>query len=160
LRLTYPTAFRELVEEAARDRNLSPALVWAVIRQESRFKADARSPVGARGLMQIMPKTGARIAGELGASDFAPEQLADPRTNVRFGVHYLRTLHDRYDDRSALAFAAYNAGEEAVDRWIRTLGDAPTEVFIEEIPYSETRKYVKEVSKNLALYGLIYGRSD
>lgn len=160
-RLLFPLAYRESVQRQAADTGLSPWLIWSVMRQESRFDPGVESSVGARGLMQIMPQTGRRLAADLGDPDFEVFRLAEPELNIRYGASYLKWLWDRYDGRAALAVAAYNAGENAVDRWIRKLGDDPEEFFIEEIPYSETRRYVREVLLNITMYELIYeGAAD
>ena len=157
-RFAYPKGYANAVAGNARDFGVPEELVFAVAHEESTFRPEAVSPVGAMGLMQIMPKTGEWIAGQVGVRDFADQDLMNPEVNVLFGTWYLRFLLDRYDGRLAKAVAAYNAGEKAVDRWTRHKpDDDPTEYFIEEIPYQETRDYVKKVTRSLTLYQLIYG---
>jgi soluble lytic murein transglycosylase len=155
-RWRMPRAYAAIVREAARENALPPDLLWALIQRESRFIADAVSPVGAIGLMQLMPATAAALAKEAGDKDFDPTRLGDPRTNVRLGARYLRGLLARYGGRTALAAAAYNAGEAAVDRWLAVRGSQAPDLFVEEIPYQETRRYVMEVQRNFALYGWLY----
>jgi soluble lytic murein transglycosylase len=132
----------------------NPALVHAIIRQESRFKADAISPAGAQGLMQLMPKTALQTAKKTKAR-LGP--LSDPRVNVPLGCAHLRELLIRYEGSLILAIAAYNAGAAAVDSWIQKYGD-PREGevdlidWIEKIPFAETRNYVQRVWENYAYY--------
>lgn len=133
------------------------AMVLGIIRQESNFDTDAVSSAGAKGLMQLMPKTAAQEA-KLLKQPYAPEALTrKPNTNVMLGSHYLDRLLDRYDRYPALAFAAYNAGESRVDQWIKLNGDPRTgEVdmitWIESIPFKETRNYVQRVLENVEIY--------
>lgn len=133
------------------------AVVLGIIRQESNFDTDAVSSAGARGLMQLMPKTAASEA-KLLKQPYSPEALTQrPNTNVLLGSHYLDRLLDRYDRHPALAFAAYNAGESRVDQWLKLNGDPRTgEVdmitWIESIPFKETRNYVQRVLENVEVY--------
>lgn len=152
LELRFPLAYRDGVIHQARAGALDPAWVYAIIRQESGFRPSARSPVGAVGLMQIMPATGRQIAGELrdGAADDPP--LLQPDTNIRYGVHYLRRMLDRLQDNPVLATAAYNAGPNKVARWLPTSAAVPADVWAETIPYRETRAYVQRVMEYAAIY--------
>ncbi len=133
------------------------ALVLAVIRQESNFDVRAESSVGARGLMQLMPKTAEREARMM-RQPYAPESLTQrPSLNVALGSHYLCRLLDRYDGHPALALAAYNAGESRVDQWLRNVGDPrggdiDAITWIESIPFKETRNYVQRVLENAEIY--------
>jgi len=132
----------------------NPALVHAIIRQESRFKADAISPAGAQGLMQLMPKTALSTAQK---AKTRLGSLSDPNVNVPLGCAHLRELLDKYEGSVILAIAAYNAGATPVDAWIQKYGD-PRELgvdlidWIETIPYAETRNYVQRVWENYAYY--------
>jgi soluble lytic murein transglycosylase len=131
----------------ARNYNLDPALLAAVIYQESKFKADARSSSGAIGLMQLLPSTAEGIALHTGGSRFEVDDLYDPEINVRYGAWYLRHLLQKYgDERTALA--AYNAGQDNVDRW-RAAG--------REIAFAETRHYVDRVEELKGIYRRAYG---
>ena len=146
LRLRYPLRYQAIVEGHAHNYRLDPALLAAVIYTESKFQADARSDSGAVGLMQLLPDTAKGIAVHTGGSKFRVADLTDPEINVRYGSWYLRHLLDKYgDERTALA--AYNAGQENVDRWRSE--DAG-------IPFSETRHYVSRVEHLKALYRKAY----
>lgn len=127
---------------------LPPALIRAVIKQESQFNARVRSPVGALGLMQLMPQTGYEIAHSLRLSAYSPEEIWDPLLNVRFGSHYLATLSRRFSKNVIHAIAGYNAGPEAVERWEKQRERKFCDEFIEEIPFRETNHYVKKVMRN------------
>jgi soluble lytic murein transglycosylase len=130
----------------AANYRLDPALLAAVIEQESKFRADARSSTGAVGLMQLQPATAEGIAERTGGSHFVLSDLYNPEINVRYGAWYLRHLIDRYgDERTALA--AYNAGQENVDRW-RRLGEG--------VRFAETRAYVARVERLKEIYRRTY----
>ena len=147
-RLWYPLRYEQIVRGHARNYDLDPALLAAVIYQESKFKADARSHSGAIGLMQLLPDTAKGIALHTGGTAFRVDDLYDPELNVRYGAWYLRHLLDKYgDERTALA--AYNAGQDNVDRWRRTGGG---------IEFPETRAYVKRVEELKKIYRDAYGR--
>ena len=147
-RLWYPLRYEQIVRGHARNYDLDPALLAAVIYQESKFRADARSDSGAIGLMQLLPDTAKGIALHTGGSAFRVDDLYNPEINVRYGAWYLRHLMDRYgDERTALA--AYNAGQDNVDRWRRT-GRG--------IVFPETRAYVERVEELKKIYREAYGR--
>ncbi len=130
----------------------SPALVLAVIRQESNFDMQATSSAGAKGLLQLMPRT-AKHEALMMKQPYAPEALTRrPNTNVAIGSHYLGRLLDRYAGHPALALAAYNAGESRVDQWVRNIGDIDSITWIESIPFKETRNYVQRVLENADIY--------
>jgi soluble lytic murein transglycosylase len=146
-RLWYPLHYESIVRGHARNYDLDPALLAAVIYQESKFKAGARSKSGAIGLMQLLPDTAKGIALHTGGTQFRVEDLYDPEINVRYGAWYLRRLLQKYgDERTALA--AYNAGQENVDRWRRNG---------EGIQFAETRAYVDRVEKLKRIYRRAYG---
>jgi soluble lytic murein transglycosylase len=145
-RLRYPLRYEEIIRAHARNYDLEPQLLAAVIYQESKFDADARSVSGAVGLMQLLPETGQGIADRTGGSQWTPEDLLDPELNVRYGSWYLRHLLDKYDDE-LLALAAYNAGQTNVDRW-REQGVG--------IRFVETRHYVQRVQELKQMYARAY----
>lgn len=145
LALRFPTPFLELFEREASATQLPVSFLLAVARQESALNPRARSPVGARGLMQLMPATARATAKAARLPRPALSTLYDPATNVRLGSHHMAHLMARYDDHRALAAAAYNAGAGRVNRWLREHGDMPTDVWVETIPFGETRGYVKGV---------------
>jgi soluble lytic murein transglycosylase len=157
LRMVYPFPYRDAVERASRREGVDPFLVAGLIRQESAFLATARSPAGALGLMQVMPATGASLARELGIPAFRTERLTEPELNVRMGTRYLATMLSRYDGRTADALAAYNAGPTRMARWQAFPEHADTDLFIERIPFTETRNYVRIVQTNAAIYRALYG---
>ena len=141
-RLRYPLSYEQIVRGHARNYDLEPALLAAVIYQESKFDADARSDAGAVGLMQLQPETAKGIALRTGGSKFRVEDLTDPEINVRYGSWYLRHLLDKYGDEE-LALAAFNAGQGNVDSWRRE-GKG--------IAFAETRHYVDRVQELKAIY--------
>lgn len=146
----YPTPFRDAVDRQTQFSPVSPALVYAVMRQESAFMETVKSSAGARGLMQLIDPTARRIAAELNR-DYDPEDLDDPEHNIEFGMFYLNKLQ-KYFHHPALVAAAYNAGPEATARWFFAGRTLPLEVFVLRIPYAETRTYVQRVLANLAVY--------
>ena len=154
-RLVFPLRYEDRIEELSERRDLDPFLVAALIRQESAFVARTRSPVGARGLMQVMPATGQALA-RLEGVPYRLARLYDPETNIRFGTRYLRQLLDEFGERPELALAGYNAGPHRVRTWTGRDLTIPRERFIEEIPFTETRNYVKLVMRNEALYRRLY----
>jgi soluble lytic murein transglycosylase len=146
-RLWYPLHYEQIVRGHAHNYGLDPALLAAVIYQESKFKADARSSSGAIGLMQLLPDTAKGIALHTGGSRFRVEDLYDPEINVRYGAWYLRHLMQKYGEEKT-ALAAYNAGQDNVDRW-RQAGRG--------IQFSETRAYVDRVEDLKKIYRRAYG---
>jgi soluble lytic murein transglycosylase len=151
----YPLAYWTYVQRAAAGEGVDPHLVVAVMRQESLFDPEAVSPVGARGLMQLMPRTAARLAS--GPVDL--RALADPATSIALGTRELGRLLARYGGDVAKAAAAYNAGEAAVDKWIARDPGLEPDVFVETIGFRETRKYVKAVLANLRRYQRLYAEA-
>lgn len=133
----------EGIQIVAGEWGVDPRLIVSQIWQESSFQSDAISVAHAMGLMQILPSTAQYLAKSLGWKEFEVEDLMTPSTNIVLGISYMRNLLKRYNDNAAYALAAYNAGEEAVDRWLQQRTTGEVEEFIEEIPYSETNKYVK-----------------
>jgi soluble lytic murein transglycosylase len=146
-RIWYPLRYQAIVRGHAQHYRLNPALLAAVIEQESKFRADARSSTGAIGLMQLQPDTAKGIALHTGGNNFVLADLDDPEINVRYGSWYLRHLLDKYHDER-LALAAYNAGQANVDDW-RRKG--------EDIQFSETRAYVSRVERLKDIYRRAYG---
>jgi soluble lytic murein transglycosylase len=155
-RRAYPGHLLDPIRTAGRGR-IDPFLVAGLIREESVYDPKAVSPVGALGLMQVMPDTGRRVARAEGLTSFAVEQLFTPEVNHAVGVRYLADLLDRFSGNEAYAVAAYNAGPEAVVRWIENGPPRPIEEFVEEIPFQETRWYVKRVLRSAWEYRALYG---
>lgn len=145
LALRFPTPFLDIYQRHAFATNLPVWFLFAVSRQESAFNPRARSPAGARGLMQLMGATARATAASVRLARPSAADLYDPDTNVTLGAHHLAELMARYDNHRALVAAAYNAGSGRVNRWLRERPDMPTDVWIETIPFAETRGYVKSV---------------
>ena len=152
LEIRFPFAYRTELTTQARKQRLDPAWVFAMARQESAFNASARSSAGAMGLMQIMPATGKRIASDLNTRLGDRWQLFDPQLNARFGTHYLRKLLDQLDDHPLLAIAAYNAGPHRVRKWLPDAGALEADIWIENVPFHETRTYLQRVLAYTAIY--------
>jgi soluble lytic murein transglycosylase len=155
--MAWPTAFDGTVERVARAHGVEPALVYAVMREESGYQPDALSVVGARGLVQIMPDTGRRLASDLGASAFDPAELFVPERNLELGALYLSQLVNRFDGRLSAAIASYNAGPEPVARWLAADRGRDDDEWVESIPYDQTRSYVKRVLRSVHVYRALYG---
>lgn len=154
LALRFPVRYLEQVQSNALRQNLEPAVVLGVIRQESMLDSRAESPVGALGLMQVMPRTGRQIAEEIQQNFAADYSLYDPDMNIRLGSYYFSKLLQRFGGHVALAVAAYNAGPAKVAKWLPIAGTMPADIWIETIPFKETRKYVASVLS----YAIIYQR--
>jgi len=145
LDLRFPQVFESIYGKAGHATDLSSSTLLAVTRQESAFADRARSHADARGLMQLLPATAKRTAKKAGLRQPSTLDLYEPAINIRIASEYLATLMKRYDQQRPLAFAAYNAGEHRVDRWIKNRSGMPMEIWIESIPFRETRGYVKSV---------------
>ena len=150
----YPMPFKEDVVEAANSIGLNPAYVYGLIRQESRFILDARSSVGASGLMQVMPATAKWTAKRMGMKNFRPEQLQQRKTNIAIGTQYLKLVMDNFQGSMPMAAAAYNAGPSRPRRW-RNGPEMEGAAWAECIPFSETRDYVKKVLANTTVYAAL-----
>ncbi|MFT7520624.1 MAG: soluble lytic murein transglycosylase [Kiritimatiellia bacterium] len=159
LELGWPLAHDRYVWKHSRDNDVDPYLVMAVMRIESRYDAIARSRVGARGAMQIMPRTGALIADLRHEPEFTNGDLEDPIFAVGYGIFYLGTLMDRFDGAYPLAVASYNGGPFNTSAWLKGAGDLPMDEFVEHIPFRETRRYVRSVSAAYETYVNLYGDS-
>ena len=150
----FPMPFRESVVRRSRDIGLDPAYVYGLIRQESRFIMDARSHVGASGLMQVMPATARWTARKIGLANFAVDQLNDRDTNIAIGTGYLKLVLDDFDGSMPLAAAAYNAGPGRPRSW-RNGPVIEAAAWAENVPFGETRDYVKKVLANTTIYAAI-----
>jgi soluble lytic murein transglycosylase len=153
----YPKAYSEHVEKFSKKFEVPKELVWGIMRAETNYRKDAISPVGALGLMQVMPFTGYRLAGILGEKDFKVPMLLQPETSIKFGSRYLKRLMDRFENTIPLVAAGYNAGPHRVKSWLASFGKLDTDEFIEHIPFLETRNYVKRVVSNAHIYSQLYG---
>ena len=151
----FPMPFRNALLSQAREAGLDPAFVYGLIRQESRFLADARSSVGATGLMQVMPATARWTAKKAGLS-YSPELMKTQDFNLRIGTHYLKLVLDDFGGSYAMAAAAYNAGPGRPRRW-REGPVLEAAIWAENVPFIETRDYVKKVLTNSAVYAQVLG---
>ncbi len=149
----FPFPFEELIFDWSKKRQLNPLLVTSLIRQESRFEPEIRSPVGATGLMQVMPSTGKWISSKIDIKDYS---LTNPNDNVNFGTWYLDYTHQTYNNNSLLAIASYNAGPGNVASWVKRYDLTDPDVFVENIPFRETKGYVETVFGNYWNYLRIY----
>jgi len=152
LDIRFPLAHNTTVTREAESRDLDPSWVYAVARQESAMKPDARSPAGAMGLMQLMPSTGRAVARQLKYPMSDTEQLLEPDTNIHLGTAYLRQVLDRFNDNPVLATAAYNAGPHRVDKWFPQEGKIDADIWVENMPFHETRQYVRRVMAYSVFY--------
>jgi soluble lytic murein transglycosylase len=155
--ITLPLKHEDIIRQQSAKKGLDPALVAAVIYQESKF-SDRTSVAGARGLMQITPDTARFIAKQSGGIRFVQADLATPQINIAYGTWYLRWLMDRYHGRQALALAAYNAGFGHVDDWVQRVGGPDAFDPKADIPFPETRNYVQQVLERRKDYARRYSR--
>jgi len=140
----FPLLFSEPVTRAAAEVKIDPTIIYGVMRRESAFIPDIKSGVGAVGLMQLMPRTAKYVAGLKGQKKWRGD-LTNVSTNIDFGAFYLRHVLNRFDDHLPLALASYNAGPHRVKKWLPTESDLPADIWIDTIPFDETRRYVRAV---------------
>jgi soluble lytic murein transglycosylase len=151
LEIRFPLLYRESIEASAARHGIDAGWIYGVVRQESAFVPDARSPAGALGLMQLMPATGMLTSRRLNLRVRGTQAILEVETNIKLGVGYLKDVLTRNNDHQALATAAYNAGPNRVTSWMpREALDA--DVWVESIPFNETRDYVKNVMAFTAVY--------
>jgi soluble lytic murein transglycosylase len=155
--LTLPLRHEDIIRQQAAEKNLDPALIAAVIYQESKFR-DRTSSAGAKGLMQLLPGTAEFIARKSGGTRFELQDLGTPQINISYGSWYLRYLIQRYDGNEVLAIAAYNAGEDNVDKWVQAAGGADSFDASRDIPFPETRAYVQGVFSKRDAYAKHYAK--
>lgn len=158
-RATYPLPFRSLVERWAKASSVDPDLLQALMREESRFNPWARSATGALGLTQLMPRTAQDVARGLKLGRVNPGMLHRPALNIRLGAAYLAELLSEFEGSMVRAVAAYNAGPVAVWRWVRARPDEDVDEWVEKIPITETRDYVKRVLGSYGAYRHVYGKA-
>lgn len=153
LDIRFPMAHRDTLVREAKRRGLHSSWVFAITRQESAFMEDARSSVGAAGLMQLMPATARETARKFDIPLASPRQVLDPDKNIQLGAAYLSQVHSQFNGNRVLASAAYNAGPGRVRQWLRGANHLSFDVWVESIPFDETRQYVQ----NVLSYSVIYG---
>ncbi|MDG6772800.1 transglycosylase SLT domain-containing protein [Thiomicrorhabdus sp. ZW0627] len=152
LAIRFPTPHKAPIMQSSEKHNVDPAWVYGVIRRESAFSEDIRSSAGAIGLMQLMPKTAKYIGRKIGIKRTNYSELIKPESNIELGSAYLSYLYKKYDDNKVLATAAYNAGPQRVDSWLPKEHPLPADQWIDSIPFSETRAYVKAVLEYTTIF--------
>jgi soluble lytic murein transglycosylase len=152
LSIRYPLPYQQTFEAFSSQASISSTWAYGIARSESLFMRDARSSAGAVGLMQLMPATGRDVAKEIKLPYSGLATLVDPESNIRLGTTYLGQMATRYNGNQVLATAAYNAGPHRVDRWLPEDGSIDARIWIENIPFDETRKYVKRVLAAQAIF--------
>ena len=152
LTLRYPLPYQRLFRQHAESASIATTWAYGIARSESLFMRDVRSSAGAIGLMQLMPATGRSVAKQLRLPFAGVDTLTDPQENIRLGTTYLGQMAERYGGNQVLATAAYNAGPHRVDRWLPESGDVDARIWIENIPFNETRKYVRRVLEAEAIF--------
>lgn len=155
--VALPVKYTDIIDQYCEEYKLDRALVLALIREESFFRPDAASPANAYGLMQLLLETARQVAYSHRMKVFRRD-LFDPGKNIRLGTEYLKNLLDKYNGKLPLALAAYNAGWERVDEWMNRFGTVKDDEFIEMIPFTETRNYVKNILRNYFYYRFYYGK--
>lgn len=156
----YPKAYLDHVSEFSQKFGIPPEMIWSIMRAETNFRKDAMSPVGALGLMQVMPKTGQKLADLMGEKAFEARKLLEPPMAIKMGSKYLQRLWRKFDGNRALVAGGYNAGPHRILLWLNRFGNLDLDEFIEHIPYVETRNYIKRVVSNYQLYARIYDNQD
>jgi soluble lytic murein transglycosylase len=158
--ILFPLAYWETIQAEAARRGVDPYLIASITRQESGFEPSTVSNAGAVGLMQIMPEEAGRIAAAAGLGDVKRDDLFDPMTNIAIGAAEYSQKLTVWNGNHILAIASYNAGEQAVGTWIEKTPVDDSDLFIESIPFAETRLYVKTVTRNRSEYRRIYEQSS
>ncbi|MGS2718734.1 transglycosylase SLT domain-containing protein [Eionea flava] len=160
LRIRFPIVHEDIIDYTAKKYDIPSSLVFSIARQESAWEFDATSRVGARGLMQLMPATAKQTAKKARLA-YKKSQLFDPKYNISLGSHYITGLLAQYDDNRALAIASYNAGPHRVKQWLkRSNASLPLDVWVEIIPFKETRKYVQNVLSYEVIYNYRQGKAS
>lgn len=159
LTVIFPIDYWDLIQQHAKQHDLDPYLIAALMAQESTFDAGIKSAANAWGLMQILPSTGARVARQIGLRPFSTASLTRPEINVRLGTQYFADLVRRFNGNTAAALASYNAGENRVDRWLEERPGLDRDEFIDGIPFPETQGYVKKILGTAEDYRVLYGRT-
>lgn len=154
----HPIYCKDIIEKYAGEYNLDPAYVCAIVLNESSFRADAESGVGARGLMQVMPDTALWVAGKLGRTNFQPDQLFQPETNIQFGCWYLNYLSQLFSGDPVLVTSAYHAGQGTVKSWLqdKALSADGISIPLESLPDGPTKSYAKKVTSDYGIYKALF----
>ncbi len=161
LRLSYPQGYSEIVRKYSKLYGVDEYIVYSIMREESRYQKDVVSPAKAIGLMQLIPATGRTTAMELGIKNYSKNKLTDPETNIRLGSYYFKKVLDEFGGNVFFALGAYNAGPHRIYDWQKRFPGLNMDEFVEEIPFRETRNYVRRVLRTYGAYKAIYaGNND
>jgi len=156
LELLYPAPYADSLIKYAPIREVDPRFVLSIMRQESRYRADAKSNAAARGLMQFISATAEKMATELDRKTFRNEELFYPPTAILFGSQYLADLGKQFPEQPQAVAASYNAGEGNMQRWLMRSGSNEPDIYIPEIAYSQSKDYVYKVMANYRMYQYLY----
>jgi soluble lytic murein transglycosylase len=154
LDLRFPIVHRRQVTNSASNEGIEPEWIYAIARQESMFREDAKSVAGALGLMQLLPTTAKRVAAGIDLTLKNHSRLLDPDVNIRLGSRYLRLNREKFQGNALLATAAYNAGPHRVEKWLPEKRPIAADIWVETIPFTETRRYVRRVMEYSVVYGM------
>jgi soluble lytic murein transglycosylase len=157
--LSFPRGYKDIVASYAKKYGVDEYLVYSVIREESRFRKDVVSPADAVGLMQLIPPTAKRVANQIGITGFTTEMLTIPRINIEMGIYYLKQVLDKFNGDVELALASYNAGPSRAADWKVDFYGLDKDEFVEEIPFRETRNYIRRILRSYGAYKAIYGNA-
>ncbi len=155
--VAYPIPFADEVNHWATNRDIDAAKIYAIMREESGFNPRIESWANARGLLQLLDDTAARMARRDELNNYSFARLDDPNINVRLGSAYMEYLGEQFDDHPTLVSAGYNGGSGNVNNWLRDFGDLPLDLFVEDIPFGQTRNYAKRVTMSYWIYSYLYG---
>jgi soluble lytic murein transglycosylase len=154
--LLYPTPYQVLLIDYGRQKNVDPRFILSIMRQESRFRADIKSPAAARGLMQFISNTSNDLAVELGIRGFRQNELYAPETAIRFGSHYMSNIFKDFPDQPQAVAASYNGGEDRMARWLKRANTNDPDQYVPEIVFAQTKDYVYRVMTNYRMYRFLY----
>ena len=156
LKMIYKLEYNEYVYKYSQENEIDPFLVFAIIKNESKFKDTIESSKGAIGLMQLMESTALEMANEIGHESVTKDALYEPETNIKIGIKYFAYLVEHYNGNEQLALAAYNAGMGNVDKWIENGIIKKDGSDLENIPYKETNNYVRKIARDYKIYKKLY----
>lgn len=160
LKLSYPKGYSEIVEKYTNKYGVDENLIYSIMREESRYQPDVVSPANARGLMQLIPKTGSASAAEIGLKKYNTKKLYDPETNIHIGTYYFKKVLDKFNGNVFHALGSYNAGPHRVTMWMGKYPNLDMDEFVEEIPFRETRNYIRRVLRSYGAYKYIYNNKQ